>query len=107
MIKKEIQKLASEYQGEIKAIRRHLHQNPELSREEFQTSEFICRKLDEYGIKYSKGIAKTGIVGIIEGRNPSEKVIALRADMDALPIKEKNRFEYSSVNPGKNACLWS
>ena len=104
-IKQEIQKLASEYQEEIKTIRRHLHQNPELSCEEFQTSEFICRKLDEYGIKYSEGIAKTGVVGIIEGRNPSIKVIALRADMDALPILEENDVDYKSLIQGKmHAC---
>ena len=105
MIKQEIQKLASEYQEEIIKIRRHFHQNPELSCEEFQTSEFICRKLDEYGIKYSKGIAKTGVVGIIEGKNPSKKTIALRADMDALPILEENRIDFKSVNAGKmHAC---
>jgi len=105
MIKKEIQKLASDYLDEVRTIRRHLHQNPELSCEEFRTSEFICQKLDEYGIKYSKGIAKTGVVGIIEGRNPSEKVIALRADMDALPILEENNVDYKSVVDGKmHAC---
>jgi len=104
-IKQEIQKLASDYREEIKTIRRHLHQIPELSCEEFKTSEFICKKLDEYGINYSKGIAKTGVVGLIEGKNPSEKVIALRADMDALPIFEENRVDYKSVNPGKmHAC---
>ncbi len=104
-IKQEIQKLASDYQEEIKTIRRYLHQNPELSCKEFKTAEFICRKLDEYGIKYSKGIAKTGVVGLIEGKNPLKKVIALRADMDALPILEGNRVDYKSVNIGKmHAC---
>jgi amidohydrolase len=105
MIKNEIQKLASDYLEEIKTTRRYLHQNPELSCEEYQTSEFICRKLDEYGIKYSKGMAKTGIVALIEGRNSSNKVIALRADMDALPVLEENDVVYRSVIPGKmHAC---
>jgi amidohydrolase len=104
-IKQEIQKLASDYQDEIKTIRRYLHQNPELSCEEFKTSEFICMKLDEYGINYSKGLAKTGVVGMIEGKNPSKKAIALRADMDALPILEENEVDYKSVNIGKmHAC---
>ena len=104
-IKQEIQKLSLDYLEEIIAVRRHFHQNPELSCEEFRTSEFICRKLDEFGIKYSKGIAKTGVVGIIEGRNPSAKVIALRADMDALPITEENNVDYRSAMAGKmHAC---
>lgn len=104
-IKQKIQKFASDYREEIRSIRRHLHQHPELSFEEFLTAEFICRKLDEYGIRYIKGVAKTGVVGLIEGKNPSRKVIALRADMDALPVLEKNNVDYRSLVPGKmHAC---
>jgi amidohydrolase len=104
-IRTEIQQLAFEYFEEIRNIRRYLHQHPELSCEEFETADFICKKLDEYGITYTKGIAKTGIVGLIEGNNPSKKVIALRADMDALPILEENDVVYRSLNPGKmHAC---
>jgi amidohydrolase len=104
-IKVEIKQLSSLYLEEIRQIRRHLHQHPELSCEEFQTSEYICGKLDEYGIKYAKGIAKTGIVGMIEGTDPGSKNIALRADMDALPVIEENEVDYKSTVQGKmHAC---
>jgi amidohydrolase len=104
-LKDQIKSLSSEYLEEIRAIRRHLHQHPELSCEEFKTSEFICKKLDEYGITYVKGVAETGIVGIINGISPESKNVALRADMDALPIREENEVEYKSLVPSKmHAC---
>lgn len=104
-IKLAIQAKSKNYLEEVVGIRRHFHQNPELSCEEFQTSDFICKKLDEYGISYTRGIAGTGIVGMIEGRNPDSKNIALRADMDALPIAELNDASYKSCSPGKmHAC---
>jgi amidohydrolase len=104
-LKNLIKKLSSEYFEEIRTVRRHLHQHPELSTQEFKTAEFICKKLDEYGISYIRGVAETGIVGIINGVNPESKNIALRADMDALPIKEENTTEYKSLFPGKmHAC---
>jgi len=102
---KKIKKLSSDYHYEIIAIRRHLHQYPELSNEEYKTSEFIVSKLIEYGIPFEKGIFKTGVVGLIKGKNPDSKVIALRADMDALPVKEINDVEYKSRNTGvMHAC---
>ena len=104
-IKDQIKSLSSEYFEEVRAIRRHFHQHPELSCEEFKTAEFICRKLDEYGITYVKGVAETGIVGIINGINPESRNIALRADMDALPIHEENAVEYKSLVHSKmHAC---
>ena len=103
--KQQIKELAGSFFEEIVAIRRHFHQNPELSCEEFQTAEFICRKLSEYGIPYKSGVAETGIVGLIEGKNPASACIALRADMDALPISEENNVGYKSLSPGKmHAC---
>jgi len=100
-----IKRLSSEQFEEIRAIRRHLHQHPELSCQEFKTAEFICKKLDEYGISYIRGVAETGIVGIINGIDPESKNIALRTDMDALPIREENSVDYKSVIPGKmHAC---
>ncbi|MCD4744678.1 MAG: amidohydrolase, partial [Bacteroidales bacterium] len=85
--------------------RRYIHANPELSFEEYKTAAFIVSKLKEYNIPFQQGIAKTGIVGIIKGKNPLSKTIALRADMDALPIKELNETEYTSKNPGiMHAC---
>jgi amidohydrolase len=104
-LKQRIRELAASYQEEVVAIRRHFHQHPELSCEEFQTADFICKKLDEYDIPYQRGIAETGIVGLIRGKNPASGCIALRADMDALPIIEENEAVYRSVTPGKmHAC---
>lgn len=105
LVKEKIQQLASQYHSEIISIRRHLHAHPELSFKEHRTSEFIASKLDEYGIPFTRGIVDTGIVALIKGKNPSSKVIALRADMDALPIQEENKAEYRSQNPGiMHAC---
>ena len=100
-----IKQLAHRYFDEVVSFRRHLHQNPELSFEEFKTSEFVCSALDKYQINYAKGIVKTGIIAIIEGKNPSKKTILLRADLDALPIEEKNNVAYKSQNLGvMHAC---
>lgn len=96
---------AKNYLQEAIDIRRYLHQHPELSFEEYNTSEFVAKKLTEYGIPFQKGFVKTGIVGIIEGKNPNKKVIALRADMDALPITETSTCSYKSQNMGvMHAC---
>jgi amidohydrolase len=104
-LKLEIEALSRSYFDEVVDIRRHIHQNPELSCEEFQTADFICEKLDEYRIRYQKGVAGTGIVGLIEGKNASGRCIALRADMDALPVREENDKTYKSVVDGKmHAC---
>ncbi len=104
IIKKRIEQFSRIYHSEVVAIRRYIHANPELSFQETNTAAFICRKLDEYGIPYQSGIAKTGIVGLIEGKR-KDKVIALRADMDALPITELNDVPYKSKNEGvMHAC---
>ena len=90
---------------EVIAIRRYLHQHPELSFDEHHTSKYVCSKLDEYGIEYKTGMVKTGIVATISGKNPDKKLIALRADLDALPIQEDNPVDYKSVNQGvMHAC---
>lgn len=104
-IGEKIKQLAQENFEEIRACRRHIHQHPELSFQEFETAKFIQQKLTEYGIPFTANIAKTGIVAIVEGKNPSSKTIALRADMDALPILEQNNNEYTSQNKGvMHAC---
>ena len=96
---------AEEYFSEILAIRRHIHQHPELSKQEKNTMEFIGSKLREYGIQYKDNVGGFGIVGLIEGREPQVACLALRADMDALPINETNEVEYRSANPGvMHAC---
>ncbi len=100
-----IKTLSKQYFSEIQTIRRHMHAHPELSFQEFNTSAFIAQKLKEFQISFKTGFVKTGIVGIIEGKNPTKKVIALRADMDALPIQEQNKVDYCSVNAGvMHAC---
>lgn len=101
----QIKTLANQYFNEVVSIRRQLHQYPELSFEEFNTSKFVCSILDKYNIVYKKDIVKTGIVAIIEGKNPNKKTILLRADLDALPIEEKNNVAYKSQNIGvMHAC---
>jgi amidohydrolase len=104
-LKLKIKEAATNYLDETIAIRRHLHAHPELSFEEINTSNFIISKLKAYQIPFKQGIVKTGIVALIEGKNPSKKIIALRADMDALPITETNDCEYKSKNEGiMHAC---
>ena len=88
---KKIKALASVNANELIEIREYFHKNPELSFKEKETARFISLKLNEYGIPHTTGIANTGILGIIEGNNPLKRVIALRADMDALPIMETNK----------------
>ncbi|WP_209121294.1 M20 family metallopeptidase [Alkalihalobacillus sp. BA299] len=93
-----------QYSQEIIELRRHFHQNPELSGEEYETSKKVQEKLKEYGIPYSTGYAKTGVLGVIDGGRPG-KTVALRADMDALPITEENEDSYISKVKGKmHAC---
>jgi amidohydrolase len=104
MIKAHIQQLAKKYAAEFKDIRHHIHANPELSYQEFETSSFIQQKLAGYGIPFEVK-ATTGVIGLIKGKNPAKKILALRADMDALPITEENDVEYRSKNPGvMHAC---
>ncbi|MDX5477483.1 MAG: M20 family metallopeptidase [Cyclobacteriaceae bacterium] len=105
MVKDKIKALAKDFKSDIIALRRHLHAHPELSFQEYQTSAFVEEKLKSFGISQLEKKADTGIVALIEGRNPSAKVIALRADMDALPIIEQNEVSYKSTNPGvMHAC---
>jgi len=102
--KEQIQQLAGSIFEEVVGYRRHLHANPELSFKEFETSAFVKSKLTEWGIPF-EGIANTGVVGLITGDLPSEQIIALRGDMDALPINEANDKPYISKNPGvMHAC---
>lgn len=82
-----------------------MHAHPELSYKEFNTAKFVAKKLTEYGLTPTEGIADTGIVALIEGRIASKKTVALRADMDALPIQEANDVAYKSTAPGvMHAC---
>lgn len=104
MLKEKIKDLAKIYSEEFIQIRHHLHKHPELSYKEFETSKFVQGKLKEWGIDFEV-MATTGVIGILKGKNPEKKVIALRADMDALPITEQNQIEYKSQNEGvMHAC---
>ena len=104
MLLQQIKDLASKYAADTVAIRSHLHANPELSYQEFETSKFVQSKLQEIGIEFEV-IATTGVQAIIRGKNPESRVIALRADMDALPIQEENDVRYRSQKPGvMHAC---
>ncbi|MEI2708982.1 MAG: M20 family metallopeptidase [Chitinophagaceae bacterium] len=104
MLKQTIQQLAAKYKEEFIQVRRYLHAHPELSYQEFETSKFVQEKLTELNIPFTV-MATTGVVGIIEGNNPDARVIALRADMDALPIDEENDVEYKSTKKGiMHAC---
>jgi hippurate hydrolase len=95
---------AQEMDAELRAIRHHLHANPELSFQEFNTSAFIKRTLEDWEIPYIS-LADTGVVGILRGKNPESRIIALRADMDALPIQEENDIECKSKFDGiMHAC---
>jgi hippurate hydrolase len=85
----QIRNIALKNFDEIIKVRRHLHQNPELSFEEHKTSQSIQDFLKYHDIPFTAGIVKTGIIAKIEGKNPYSKEIVLRADMDALPIEEK------------------
>ena len=105
MLLTSIREKAAQYFNEVQAIRHHIHANPELSFKEYNTSKFISEKLTAAGIKHTTGIAGTGIIALVEGRNPGKKCVALRADMDALPIEEKNEVPYCSKNAGvMHAC---
>jgi hippurate hydrolase len=99
-----IKALAKQYAPAFIEIRHHLHANPELSYQEFETSRFVQDKLTSFGIPFEVK-ATTGVVGLIKGKNPDKRIIALRADMDALPIKEENDVPYKSKNEGvMHAC---
>ncbi|MFN6039500.1 MAG: M20 family metallopeptidase, partial [Bacteroidota bacterium] len=100
-----IKSLSKKNSERLVNIRRHLHANPELSFKEYNTSTFIKSVLNELNISFKDGFVETGIVAEIKGKNPEKKVVALRADMDALPIIENSNKEYTSKSPGiMHAC---
>ncbi|MEX2512548.1 MAG: M20 family metallopeptidase [Cyclobacteriaceae bacterium] len=105
MLLDKIRTLADQQKNSTIEDRRHLHAHPELSFQEVNTVAFVEKKLRSYGIEHIERKADTGLVALIEGKNPKSKIIALRADMDALPILEKNDVAYKSQNPGvMHAC---
>ena len=104
-MKEQIQQLAKQYAQEFIEIRRHIHAHPELSFQEVETAAFVRKKLDSWGIEYTAQVGGEGVVAIVKGNNPSSRSVALRGDMDALPIEEKTGVEYQSKNKGvMHAC---
>lgn len=104
MLQQRIKDLAKQYASAFIEIRHHLHAHPELSYQEFETANFVQQKLAEYNIPFETK-AGTGVVGIIKGKNPDARTVALRADMDALPIQEENNIPYKSTVPNvMHAC---
>jgi hippurate hydrolase len=90
--------------SQIAALRKDIHAHPELCFEENRTADLVASKLAEWGIPFERGLGKTGVVGIIKA-GTSARAIGLRADMDALPIQERNTFKHTSTHPGKmHAC---
>jgi amidohydrolase len=93
------------FRGEMTAWRRDLHANPETAFEEHRTAQLVADKLQGFGIEVVRGLAGTGVVGVLKGRHESERSVGLRADMDALDIHEQTNRPYASKNPGKmHAC---
>ncbi|MEL6607112.1 MAG: M20 family metallopeptidase, partial [Bacteroidota bacterium] len=104
-LKATIRERAQAQHDSLVAIRRHLHQHPELSFQEFETARFIAGHLRDLDIELREGIANTGLVALIKGKNPGKATVALRADIDALPILEANDIPYKSQNEGvMHAC---
>ncbi len=100
-----IKSLSEQHSKKVIESRRHLHANPELSYQEYNTVKFVAEKLRSFGIPVKEGIAETGLIAEIKGKNPGDKTIALRADMDALPITEANNVSYKSRVEGvMHAC---
>ena len=89
------------WQSEIQALRREIHAHPELAYEEQRTADLVAASLERWGIRVHRGLGGTGVVGIIEGRTSAGRTIGLRADMDALPMQETNKFPHASRHEGK------
>lgn len=105
MTLEKIKALSKTITEDVIGLRRHLHANPELSYQEFNTVKFVEQTLRSFGIDSIQLMATTGLVAEVKGKNPGKKTIALRADMDALPIQESNDVSYKSKNPGvMHAC---
>ena len=90
--------------AELTALRRDIHAHPELAFNENRTADIVARELERYGLEVHRGIAKTGVVGVLRA-GTSQKMVGLRADMDALPLAELNEFPHHSKHQGKmHAC---
>lgn len=101
----EIKDLAKNLAPRLIEIRRHIHAHPELSGEEYQTSAYVAGVLSSCGLHVTESVGKTGVIGELSGKNTDNRVLAIRTDMDALPIQERTNLEFASLNPGiMHAC---
>ena len=104
MLNDKVDKLIDKYLDEVISIRRHIHQNPELSLNEFETSKLVAEELKKLGLQVQEGVGKTGVVSNLNP-NKATKTLLIRADMDALPIQEETSLEFKSKNQGvMHAC---
>jgi amidohydrolase len=95
----------ADFHADLAGWRHEIHAHPETAFEEKRTADFVAARLQEFGIEVHRGLAGTGVVGTLRGSRPGSRAIALRADLDALHIHERNRHDYASKNPGKmHAC---
>ena len=105
MLREKIKQLSAQYFEEYRAIRHHLHAHPELSGQEYQTAAYVAGVLSSCGLRVQEAVGKTGVVGDLNGEKNQEKILAIRTDMDALPIQEKTDLDFASRKPGiMHAC---
>ena len=101
----QIKDLASKLEPRLIEIRRHFHSHPELSGQEYQTAAYVAGVLSSCGLHVQEGVGKTGVIGELTGSGADDRILAIRTDMDALPIAERTGLEYASLNPGvMHAC---
>jgi hippurate hydrolase len=105
MLQQKIKDLANQYAPDFISIRRHLHAHPELSYKEFETSKYVQQKLAEYNIPFQVK-ATTGVIGLLKGKSPAARVVALRADMDAFAHHRRKRCCVQIAKSRRHACLW-
>src|SRR5712691_8525559 len=95
----------ADFQAEMAGWRHEVHAHPETAFAEHRTAELVARLLQSFGIAVDRGVARTGVIGTLAGSRPGGRAVALRADMDALPIEEKNGFPHASQHEGRvHAC---
>ena len=101
----EIQEITKSLAPRLIEIRRHIHAHPELSGQEYQTAAYVAGVLSSCGLRVQEAVGKTGVVGDLNSEKNQEKILAIRTDMDALPIQEKTDLDFASRKPGiMHAC---
>ncbi len=101
----EIKNIAESLAPRLVEIRRHIHANPELSGQEYQTAAYIAGVLSSCGLSVQEAVGKTGVKGELAGKGSDRRILAIRADMDALPIQERTDLDFASRKPGiMHAC---